>query len=373
MAYIRKRASGKYQLVVYTTDPQSGERKRHYKTIAAKNKYDAKKKATIFEAELQNNLFSYKNIIFAQFAQKWLDKRKSQLAAATIAAYKSKLNNHILPNIGGVKLKDLKPILFLDMYDKLGEKLASKTISNIHKLIHSILSDAVRWELLEYNVLDKVKTPKFKSRRDNYLSIEEAKELLDLIDKKDILNKYKLVINIALFCGLRNGEIMGLEWEDINFEENVFTINRTSQYVSETGVVITDPKTVESFRKVHFNDSVKKLLLKQKDIMNDLINVVPEWNNTDRVLYSENGNPMHPLTPTKWFTKFLKKNDFKHKITLHGLRHTSATIMIYNKIDLQTIASRLGHSDATTTLKIYSHQIKKADKTAADKIENTLK
>ncbi|MDM8534975.1 site-specific integrase, partial [Clostridiaceae bacterium HSG29] len=174
-------------------------------------------------------------------------------------------------------------------------------------------------------------------------------------------------------CGLRNGEIMGLEWKDFDFNNNIFEVKRASQYISNEGIITKMPKNQTSIRKIHFNDSLKELLMEHKINNKELAETIPNWIETDRVFTTNKGGAIFPDTISKWFAKFLKRNNFSNKITFHGLRHTSATIMIYNEIDIQTIATRLGHADPTTTLKIYSHQIKKADKTAADKIFDTLK
>jgi len=375
MANIRKRPSGKYQITVYKSDPRTGRGKRHYKTVKAKNRYDAKKQAAIFEAELEKRMFTYTDMIVAEYAQRWLDKKRKDLALKTVSNYTSKLNLHILPGLGGIKMKNLSPMNFLDLYDDLRNKkgLSGKTVNVIHKVIHSMLSDAVRWELIEYNPLSKVKAPKFESKKNNYLSIDETKKLLYLIDYHGEKTKYKLALHLALFCGLRRGEIMGLEWRDIDFETNVFRVERTSQYITGKGIITKSPKNETSTRVVHFGDNIKELLLRQKDELKELSEVIPGWEATDRILAAETGGPMFPDSVSKWFKRFLKRHDFPKRITFHGLRHTSATIMIFNDIDLQTIATRLGHSDATTTLKVYSHQVKKADKTAAQKIEDTLK
>jgi len=375
MAHIRKRASGKYQIEVNKIDPRTGKNERFFKTIKAKNKYEAKKKAAIFEAKLEKKMFFYTNMILAEYAQRWLDKKRNDLAPKTVSNYTSKLNLHILPGLGGIKLRNLSPMNFLDLYDDLRDKknLSGKTVNVIHKVIHSMLSDAVRWELIEYNPLNKVKAPKFKSKKNNYLTIEETKNLLYLIDHHNEKTKYKLATHLALFCGLRRGEILGLEWKDIDFKENTFRVERTSQYITGKGIITKSPKNETSSRIIYFDDNLKELFIEQREILKELSEVVPSWIETDRILASETGGPMFPDSVSKWFKRFLKRHEFPKYITFHGLRHTSATIMIYNEIDIQTIATRLGHSDATTTLKVYSHQFKKADKTAAEKISKTLK
>ncbi|MEA1975720.1 MAG: site-specific integrase [Bacillota bacterium] len=185
---------------------------------------------------------------------------------------------------------------FIDLYEILRTKnMASKSINNIQKLLHSILADAVRWELLEYNTLDKVKAPKYKSRKDNFLSIDEAKTLLKLLDNKNVKLKYKTAIYLGLFCGLRNGEVMGLEWKDFDFQNNSFNVVRTSQYVSGYGVITKSPKNKTSTREIYFDNALKEVLLKQKDNLNELSTIIPDWKFTDRILTTNKGGPMHPI------------------------------------------------------------------------------
>lgn len=95
------------------------------------------------------------------------------------------------------------------------------------------------------------------------------------------------------------------------------------------------------------------------------------WNNSNRLLTTNDGSPMFPQTPGKWFAKFIKRNNLD-KITFHGLRHTATTLMIGNGTDVRTVAERLGHSDANTTMSVYSHHLKKAKKEAANKLENMI-
>lgn len=368
MATIEKRGENSYRLTCYH------EGKRYRKTIKAKSKTEAKKLAAAYEAKIAlSNEKDYTKMILVKFAQKWLNKKRNDLAANTLTSYKRNLNLHILPKFGMKKISSIKPMEFIEFYDYLKKEkdLSSKSINTIHSVINIMFNDAVKWDLIGYNPLRKVDPPKIKSKKDNYYNVEEINELFQKLDEKSVDTKYRVVVYIAALCGLRAGEILGLEWKDINFDECILTIKRTSIYVDKK-VITKEPKNESSIRKVYFGEVLREELLDHKAYQKNLSNTIPGWIDSDRLLTKNNGEPMFPLTPTKWLNKFIKRNNLK-KVTLHGLRHTSATLMISNGTDVRTVAERLGHSDANTTMRVYSHHLKKANKKAALDLENFIK
>jgi len=367
MATVQKRGEHSYRLTCYH------EGKRYRKTITAKSKTEAKKRAAAFEAKVGlSNEKDYSQMILVKFAQKWLDKKRSDLAANTLTSYKRNLNNHILPRFGMKKISVLRPMDFIEFYDYLKKEndLSAKSVNIIHGVINIMFNDAVKWDLIKENPLKKVDPPKIKRKRDNYYNVEEINKLFIKLNEESVDTKYRVVVYIAALCGLRAGEILGLEWKDIDFSEKILTIQRTSIYVDRK-VITKEPKNDSSIRKVYFGAILEKELLDHKSHQDKLAETIPDWVDSDRILTRNNGEAMFPLTPTKWFSKFLKKHDLK-KITLHGLRHTSATLMISNGTDVRTVAERLGHSDANTTMRVYSHHLKKANKKAALDIENFI-
>lgn len=367
MATVQKRGENSYRLTCYH------EGKRYRKTITARSKTEAKKRAAAFEAKVSlSNEKDYSQMILVKFAQKWLDKKRSDLAANTLTSYKRNLNLHILPRFGRDKISEIVPMDFVEFYDFLKKEkdLSSKSINIIHGVINIMFNDAVKWDLIKENPLKKVDPPKIRQKKDNYYNVEEINKLFSKLDEEAVDTKYRVVVYVAALCGLRAGEILGLEWKDIDFSEKIITIRRTSIYVDKK-VITKEPKNQSSIRKVYFGEALERELLDHKKHQEELSRVIPEWKGCDRVLTRNNGQPMFPLTPTKWFTKFIRRHYLK-KITLHGLRHTSATLMISNGTDVRTVAERLGHSDANTTMRVYSHHLKKANKQAALDIENFI-
>ncbi len=359
MATVQKRGENSYRLTCYH------EGKRYRKTIKAKSKTEAKNRAAAFEAKISlTKEKDYSKIILAKFAQKWLDRKRDNLAAKTLVSYKGTLNRHILPYFGRRKINSLKPIDFVDFYDYLKKEkgLGGRSVNMNHRIMNIMFNDAVKWKLIEYNPLRKVDAPKFKRKRGNYYDLEQLRALLLAIDENNVESKYRVSVYIAVYCGLRVGEVLGLEWKDIDFEKMLITIRRSSVYAA--GEVITkEPKNESSIRNIYFGEALKIELLKHKEVQDTLSSVVPGWTETDRLLTKKEGGPMFPQSVGQWFSKFIKRHNLD-KITFHGLRHTAATLMITNGTDVRTVAERLDQSDASTT-RIYSHHLTRANKKAA--------
>ena len=171
---------------------------------------------------------------------------------------------------------------------------------------------------------------------------------------------------------MRRGEVLGLEWSDIDFNNGFVHITKASQYTSEKGIFIKNPKTQSSIREVGIPDIVINMLKKyrtwyeaEKEKCGNL------WINSNRLFVTWNGSPMHPDTVTDWFRSFIEKNNLP-KITFHGLRHTNATLLISKNVDVAVVASRLGHAQITTTLNFYVHPVQSHNKEAGKVLEKML-
>jgi integrase len=185
-------------------------------------------------------------------------------------------------------------------------------------------------------------------------------------------HKYKVLTMLALFTGMRRGELMGLEWKDIDYEKKTINICRTSQYLPGDGVFTKEPKTEFSTRTITIPDTIVALLKDYKlHQESERTQIADLWNPTDRLFTTWNGEPMSPDTITDWFGKFIKIHNLPH-VTFHGLRHTNVSLLIAEGVDVRTIASRVGHANPTTTLNLYSHMLRKSDQNAADSLEKRI-
>ncbi len=257
------------------------------------------------------------------------------------------------------------------------ETLCNRTILHHHRLISSILTCAVQWQLIPSNPAERVKPPKVETTEAAHYDESTVEKILYLLDKEHI--KYKAMIYLTMFTGCRLGELSGLEWNDINFENNLIRIRQASQYIPGKGTFQKPPKNEGSKRIISMPPMVMEVLKEYKKWQNEkrlkldtLWEENKEHENAESryfVFTQWNGKPIYPTTPSNWFRKFREKNNLP-ELKFHGLRHTNASILISQGVDVQTIAKRLGHTKPTTTTNIYSHFLKKPDEEAAQKLEN---
>lgn len=247
------------------------------------------------------------------------------------------------------------------------KKLSSYTIVHYHHLVSNILSAAVKWQYIPYNPCTRIDAPKSEKADIDYLDENESKHLLQLLQKEKGI--YRRAISLLLLTGMRRGELLGLEWQDIDFHAKTIYVHQTSQYLPSQGIYDESPKTKSSKRLIIMSAQVIFLLQEQIEWQQRQFHAAPDlWQNSGRIITDEHGAPMHPDRLTRWFGKFIKKTDLPTGLHLHSLRHTYATLCIANGVPITAVSSQLGHANVAITAKIYAHAIKSAEIAAADKI-----
>lgn len=379
---IQKRGNNKYLLTVSLGRGAKGKRLRYTQTIEAKNDKEAEKKLAEFLVSVEKGTYiEPSKLTFFDFVQRWVrDYAKNTLAPKTFHRYQEMLKSRIIPSLGHIMLESLKPTHLLEFYNNLREDgirtdgkkggLAERTILHHHRLISAILSDAVEWQLIISNPANRVKPPKAKKKDISHYNEEQLFVLLQKLDSEPI--NYRLMVYLAITGGLRRGEIMGLDWSDIDFEKKTLEVKKSSQYLPSHGVFLKDPKNESSKRILTLPTTTILLLLDFKAYQEESkSNAGDKWKESDRIFTAWNGEPAHPDTISGWFAEFIRKSKLPH-ITFHGLRHTNASLLIAEGLDLKTISTRLGHSTVSTTTDIYAHALRKPDIEAANKMEQLL-
>lgn len=236
--------------------------------------------------------------------------------------------------------------------------LSNKTILEHHRLISSILAQAEKEMLIPFNPAAKATPPKVQRKTPDYYQSATLSCILDALDSAPL--KWKAATYLLIDTGCRRGEVMGLKWECVNFENGIITISRTLLYSAKRGVYEDTPKTNTSCRVLRLAPETLQVLatwkLEQEGIKRDYGDA---WIDSGYVFTQDNGNRMNPDSLTDWLNKFSKSNSLPH-IHPHAFRHTVASTMIANGVDLVTAANELGHASATTTATIYAHQIAEA-------------
>lgn len=253
---------------------------------------------------------------------------------------------------------------------RTGGKLSNKTILEHHRLISTVLEQAVKEGLVPFNVAERAELPKATRKEVNYFQPEQVEAIRDAAETEPI--KWKTLVHLFLVTGARRGEILGLKWANVDFDGNRIYICNNVLYTPDRGIYEDTPKTPKSIRYISLPKETMSLLreyrlsqLEQRFAMGD------RWHNRDFVFTQENGEPMHPDSVTDWLTKFSKRHDLPH-INAHAFRHTMASILYFNGVDSISISKRLGHAQPSTTTNIYAHIIEEADKKNADIIADVF-
>lgn len=252
-----------------------------------------------------------------------------------------------------------------------GRGLSPKTILHHHRLISSMLQTAVQWQLIASNPCTRVKPPRVRQQDAAYLSDADTARLLSLLDGEPL--QFKTMITLFIYSGVRRGELLGLKWQDVDFQTNHIHITRAILYTPEKGVYEDTPKNEKSKRYIALPISVMQLLKSYKAYQAEqILKLGDRWQHTGYIFTGWDGRPLHPDTISSQFKRFATENGFPG-VHLHSLRHTNASLLIASGVDLRTVSNRLGHAQLSTTGNIYAHAIQSADELAACALENILK
>lgn len=247
------------------------------------------------------------------------------------------------------------------------KKLSQKTIRTHMQIISSILSTAVKWNIIKTNPMMNIDLKKFRKPKAKYYDDKQAAIMLNALNNEPLM--CKTMIYLALDTGLRKSEIAGLSWDNIDFEKSSISVIKQRHYVTGYGVISDVPKTESGARNVTVSKTVINLLKQYKNQqLENRLKFGSAWKNEPYIFLHEDGEAISPNFPYRWFTNFLKKNNLP-KITFHQLRHTNASLLISSGEDIVTVSSRLGHADKNITLNTYSHVIKSKEAQVANKMD----
>jgi integrase len=289
-----------------------------------------------------------------------LDKYFSEVAEhtlkpKTLESYESIIRLHLKPDLGGIKLSQLTPSHLQTLYSqKIKSGLSNRTVQYIHAVIHRALQQAVKWGLTVRNVADAVDAPKVAKKTPEMLTEAQVKQLI-----ASSSGRMKIILIIATTCGLREGEILGLEWGDVSLEGAVIYVRHTTQTLWKKGIVKSEPKTEKGKRPVELPQYTVAALKQWQAETGDKDGLV---------IHTSSGKPFSSRNMLRDFAGLLKANEFPH-VKFHSLRHFHATSLLKKNVNPKIVQERLGHSRIDMTLDQYSHVIPGMQKEAAGKID----
>lgn len=314
-------------------------------------------------------------ISFAGFCEKFLEIKSTSLSPKTIPFYEKVIREQLIPMYGKIRIRDIRTyhiqqyIQYLcfekEREDGKEGHIAATTVKRYTTVFRSIMSLAYKMGYIENDVgmSKRLELPKIQTQEVEVFTLEEVADILKALEKEPI--RIKALIEVALFTGMRRGEIVGLKWSDINFERKRLSVKRSIYKPKGEKAREKEPKSKAGFRTMTIPDRLITTLLEYKEQQDKHIAFLSDgWENKDYIFTEENGYVMNPQTPTKQFDHFLKRHGIRH-LKFHGLRHTSATMLLAGGCDIKTVSVRLGHADLDTT-NIYVHALESTDRMAAE-------
>ncbi len=342
------------------------------------------RQAVLFEERIKNEPEEIVKTRFKDLAEEWLElvSATKELKISTIERLKGCTERTYKVfgncNVDEITYQQIQRFIVSLSKDGVnqhtGGGLSSKTQLHYLNLISDVMGYAIKCGLIKDNPCKNVKVVKTEKREREVYTLEEEIALLDRLKSKAPI-EYVTMFMIYIYLGLRRGEVMGLEWKDIDFENSVCSIVRTSQYRNKnTGVYTSTPKTKSSLRSLKMPDELVKQLKcykadqdKRKKACGD------QWQETDRLFTRWNGEPLYPSQPFKWLERFCKAENLPFK-GLHSFRHSFATNAITSgNIDIKTVSAILGNSMPSTTLSIYTHEVAQANAKAMNVVADLFK
>lgn len=253
--------------------------------------------------------------------------------------------------------------------EKNMEPLADKTILEHHRLISTILAQAEKEMLVPYNAAAKATPPRINKKDPNYFQPETISAILEALESEPL--KWRLITHLLIVTGCRRGEIMGLKWEKVDFENSRVKIDRALVSSKSKGVFEETTKTSD-IRHLSLPRETMDLLRqhKREQLRLQLANG-DRWIHTGYVFTQDNGDHMNPDSITGWLKDFSARHGLPH-INPHAFRHTVASVLLANGTDIVTVSKQLGHASITTTENFYSHIIEENKAKAADCIADVL-
>ena len=370
---IRKRKDGRWE-GRYTAGHNPTTGKAIYKNVLGKTQAEVKEKLKKAIEETKGlDIAKAESYTVGQWMDVWYKYyAKIKVRVSSHKTYEGYIKNHIKPNIGNIPLTKLTTLDLQMMYQKLltggrvdrlesqnqPKGLSAKTVRNLNQIISSAMKLAMEQKLIAHNPADGCALPRVEHREMKTLPAEQLAAFLNEAKKTGTYEMYYL----DLATGMRRGELLGLKWEDIDFDHGVIHIRR--QVARLNGAVQEAPlKTKNSYRNISIGADAVELLKQKKEQDNG---------KSVYVFPSPTGGPLAPDSVLHMLHRVLERAGLP-KIRFHDLRHTFATLALQNGVDIKTVSGMLGHFSAGFTLDTYAHVTTAAQREAAETMENMLK
>jgi integrase len=373
--HIRRRGSHSWELKFDVGVDSAGRRKTRYASFKGTKREAEIQLAKLVAAAEAGTLAEPSKTMVGAYLLAWMDGSHG-LAGKTAERYRQLIEAQIIPHLGAIVLQKLKPAHIADWHDKLvrgggkdGRPLSARTVGHAHRVLHRALARAAAIELVSRNVASVVKLPQVDETEIESLRADEIDVVLTAL--KD--HWLEPIVILALSSGARRGEMLALNWENVDLVAGTIKIERSLEQ-TKAGLRFKAPKTKNGRRVVSLPpiavDALRAHRRRRLELRMALGQGKPE---PDALVFSTfNDTPIPPNNLSRDWRRFVLASKLP-RIPFHGLRHSHVSALIAGGVDVLTVSRRIGHASPVVTMKVYAHLFSETDKTAAKAIEAALR
>ena len=348
------------------------------KMTAKQIEKEVQRQAVLFEEDCKRGQI-VSAVKFETFAEEWFEEYAKLNLKSTTYTRQRQLTKRVYAAIGHIRLDKITTRLIQKFINSLAQDgvneitkkpLSHKTMVHYLSFISTVIDYAIKMDMLTDNPCRRVTIPKGSKKERKILSIQETEDFLKLLETAPL--KWRTFFTLDIYSGMRRGEMLGLEWKDIDFETGVVHIQRTSNYTKARGIYTDTTKTENSVRFIKLPPEVLAILEQfRAEQEKEKQRLGSKWIENDRLFTKWNGEEMNNQTPYGWLKEFCEKNELPF-YGIHSFRHFAASALISAGLDVTTVSGALGHSNSTTTLNVYSHQFDTAQARVSEAMDGAF-
>lgn len=370
---IRRRPDGRYEVRI--TDPASGKRR----SLFGKTEEEALARLKQAHRAIDDGFgLADGRVTLEGYLADWLTGARPKLRRTTAKRYEQLIRLQIVPHIGKVKLRALTPVHLRKLYATLqtepragrrgNSPLAPRTVGHAHRVIHAALEQAARDGLIGRNVASLVSPPKVPDAEMITLSAPQVRALLATAEG----DKHEALIVLAVTSGLRQGELLGLKWADVDLDAGTLTVRRSLAPVASGELIFQEPKTARSRRTITLTRmAIAALKAHRVRQAEERLRAIG-WEPRDMVFPDAIGRPQHPSNVSLDWRALRGRAGLPASFRFHDLRHTAASLALAAGVPITTVSEMLGHKTTAITLSIYAHAVPGSQQAAADAMDAEL-
>jgi integrase len=373
--HVRERSEGHWAIVIDLTD-KTGKRKRKWHSFKGTKRGAQEECARLIAVLRAGNYVEASKETVAAFLERWLTDIKPRVAPRTYERYAEIARKNIVPMLGTIQLKKLKPTDISAAYAATletgrrrdGAGLSARTVLHIHRVLKQALGQAVQWEMITRNPCNGVKPPKPAAKKMVTYDLDQTAEMIEVARGRRVF----VPALLAVLCGMRRGEIAALQWGNVDLASGQLAVVQSAEQ-TKAGVRYKEPKSGRARTIALPASLVAELRAHRIGQAEELLRLGIKVTDETFVCAREDGKPLRPHSIGQEWVRFLRSHRELPRIRFHDLRHAHATHMLASGVHPKVASERLGHSKIGITLDLYSHVLPNMQADAAALVDDALR